>query len=107
MGSRKVDSRDLAMMREAGVEVEKYNPLVWFNLARLNHRDHRKLLIVDGKIGFIAGAGRADSWQGNADAPKQWRDSQFRLQSPAGRQKEAGFMENRATNTPSALTNGG
>ena len=48
VGSRKVDSRDLQVMREAGVEVEKYNPLVWFNLARLNHRDHRKLLIVDG-----------------------------------------------------------
>ena len=56
IGSRKVNSRDLAMMREAGVEVEKYNPLVWFNLARLNHRDHRKLLIVDGKIGFIGRA---------------------------------------------------
>src|SRR5438128_2775572 len=47
IGSRKVDSRDLAMMRAAGVEVEKYNPLVWFNLARLQHRDHRKPLVVD------------------------------------------------------------
>jgi len=49
-----VDSRDLQVMREAGVEVEKYNPLAWFNLARLNHRDHRKLLIVDGRSGLSA-----------------------------------------------------
>src|SRR5437016_8776500 len=94
VGSRKVDSRDLQVMREAGVEVEKYNPLVWFNLARLNHRDHRKLLIVDGKIGFIGGAGLADLWQGNADAPKHWRDTQFRLEGPAVGQMQAAFMDN-------------
>src|SRR3989442_11200127 len=70
IGSRKVDSRDLGMMREAGVEVEKYNPLVWFNLARLNHRDHRKLLVGDGKIGFIGGAGVAGIWPGNAAPPQ-------------------------------------
>jgi cardiolipin synthase len=94
VGSRKVDSRDLQVMREAGVEVEKHNPLVWFNLARLNHRDHRKLLIVDGKIGFIGGAGLADLWQGNADAPKHWRDTQFRLEGPAVGQMQAAFMDN-------------
>jgi len=94
VGSRKVDSRDLQVMREAGVEVEKYNPLVWFNLARLNHRDHRKLLIVDGKIGYIGGAGLADLWQGNADAPKHWRDTQFRLEGPAVGQMQAAFMDN-------------
>ena len=94
VGSRKVDSRDLQVMREAGVEVEKYNPLLWFNLARLNHRDHRKLLIVDAKIGYIGGAGLADLWQGNADAPKHWRDTQFRLEGPAVGQMQAAFMDN-------------
>jgi cardiolipin synthase len=94
IGSRKVNSHDLQLMREAGVEVEKYNPLVWFNLARLNHRDHRKLLIVDGKIGFTGGAGLADLWQGNADAPKHWRDTQFRLEGPAVAQMQAAFMDN-------------
>jgi len=94
VGSRKVDSRDLQVMREAGVELEKYNPLVWFNLARLNHRDHRKLLIVDGKIGFIGGAGLADLWQGDADTPKHWRDTQFRLEGPAVGQMQAAFMDN-------------
>ena len=105
IGSRKVDSRDLAMMREAGVEVEKYNPLVWFNLARLNHRDHRKLLIVDGKTGFIGGAGLADIWQGNADAPKHWRDSQFRLEGPAVGQMQAAFMDNWTKTTGRVLDN--
>jgi len=105
IGSRKVDSRDLAMMREAGVEVEKYNPLLWFNLARLNHRDHRKLLIVDGKTGFIGGAGLADIWQGNADAPNHWRDTQFRLEGPAVGQMQAAFMDNWTKTTGRVLDN--
>src|SRR5437762_7405452 len=103
IGSRRVNARDLQIMREAGVEVEKYNPLVWFNLARLNHRDHRKLLIVDGKIGFIGGAGLADLWQGNADAPKHWRDTQFRLEGPAVGQMQAAFMDNWVKTTGHAL----
>src|SRR5256886_7186289 len=90
IGSRKVDSRDLAMMREAGVEVEKYNPLLWFNLARLNHRDHRKLLIVDGKTGFIGGARMAGFREGNAGAPKHLGAEQVRLQGPAGRTTRGG-----------------
>src|SRR5207244_6775589 len=88
---------ELATRREAGVEVERYTPLVWFKLARRKHRDHRKLLIVDGKIGFIGGAGLADIWQGNADAPKHWRDSQFRLEGPAVGQMQAAFIDRKST----------
>src|SRR5947208_2768884 len=105
VGSRKVESRDLQVMREAGVEVAKYNPLVFFIHARLNHRDHRKLLIVDGKIGFIGGAGLADLWQGNADAPKHWRDTQFRLEGPAVGQMQAAFMDNWIKTTGRVLDN--
>jgi cardiolipin synthase len=94
IGSRRVDSHDLQVMREAGAEVEKHNPLLWFNLARLNHRDHRRLLIIDGKVGFIGGAGLADIWQGNADSPAHWRDTQFRLEGPAVGQMQAAFMDN-------------
>lgn len=106
VGSRKVDSHDLQVMRDAGVDVKKYNPLVWFNLARLNHRDHRKLLIVDGRIGFIGGAGLADIWQGDADAPKRWRDTQFRLEGPAVGQMQAAFMDNWMKTTGRVLDTG-
>ena len=69
---------------DAGVEFYEYQ----------GSRFHCKLLIVDGKIGFIGGAGLADIWQGNADAPKHWRDSQFRLEGPAVGQMQAAFMDN-------------
>ncbi|HXJ58453.1 MAG TPA: phospholipase D-like domain-containing protein [Verrucomicrobiae bacterium] len=94
IGSRRIDSELLDLMRESGVEVERYNPLVWYAPTRLNHRDHRKLLIVDGGVGFTGGAGLADIWQGNADAPEHWRDSMFKLEGPAVAQMQAAFMDN-------------
>src|SRR5439155_16713882 len=107
IGSRKVDSQFLNLMEEAGVEVRRYNPLVWYNLARVNHRDHRKLLIVDGKIGFTGGVGLADLWLGHAETPNHWRDSQFRLEGPAVGQMQAAFMDNWMKTTSRVLDGNG
>jgi cardiolipin synthase len=94
IGSRRLDLGLLESMMDAGVEVERYNPLVWYAPTRINHRDHRKMLIVDGKVGFIGGAGFADIWKGNGDSPDHWRDSMFRLEGPAVAQLQAAFMDN-------------
>ncbi len=94
LGSRLVNSADVDLMRKGGVEVIRYNPLVWYSPLRLNHRNHRKLLVIDGKIGFIGGAGYADFWVGNADSPDHWRDTHFRLEGPAVGQMQAAFMDN-------------
>jgi cardiolipin synthase len=103
IGSRRIDSSLLELMRESGVEVERYNPLVWYAPTRLNHRDHRKLLIVDGRVGFTGGAGLADFWQGNADSPEHWRDSMFMLEGPAVAQMQAAFMDNWTKTTARVL----
>jgi cardiolipin synthase A/B len=94
LGSGKIDNSLLDDMQEAGVEVERYHPLRWYNLARMNHRTHRKLLIVDGRIGFTGGVGIADEWTGSAQSPEHWRDSHFRLDGPAVAQLQAAFMDN-------------
>ena len=94
VGSGKAKKEYLDEMREAGVEVEKYHPLKWYHLARINNRTHRKLLVVDGKIGFTGGVGIADKWSGNAQDPEHWRDSHFRLEGPAVAQMQAAFMDN-------------
>ena len=52
-------------------------------LCRLNNRTHRKLLIVDGRMGFTGGVGIADEWMGHAEDPYHWRDSHYRLEGPA------------------------
>ena len=60
-------------MGNAGVQIVRYHPLAWYNLPfahKLDNRTHRKLLIVDGQVGFTGGAGIADEWLGNADSPK-------------------------------------
>ena len=103
IGSRRIESSLLNFMESAGVEVERYNPFVWYAPTRLNHRDHRKLLIVDGKVGFTGGAGLADIWKGNAENPSQWRDSMFKLEGPAVAQMQAAFMDNWTKSTARVL----
>jgi cardiolipin synthase len=81
-------------LTDAGVQV------VWFNLVRpwsleeANYRTHRKVLVVDGEIGFTGGLGLADHWQGHAQSPEHWRDTQFKVVGPAVRGLEASFYEN-------------
>jgi cardiolipin synthase A/B len=74
--------------------VELYHPLRWYNLARVNNRTHRKLLVVDGRIGFTGGVGIADPWQGNAGSKDQWRDSHYQIEGPAVAQMQAAFTDN-------------
>ena len=93
-GSAKMDARLLDELTDAGIEVERYHPLRWYSIARLNNRTHRKLLIVDGRIGFTGGVGIADQWQGHAQDPEHWRDVHFRVQGPIVAQLQSGFMDN-------------
>ena len=60
----------------------------------MNNRTHRKLLVVDGVIGFTGGVGIADNWDGHAESPEHWRDSHYRIEGPAVAQMQAAFMDN-------------
>ena len=93
-GSAKMDARLLDELVDAGVELERYHPLRWYSIARLNNRTHRKLLVVDGRIGFTGGVGIADQWRGHAQDPDHWRDIHFRVEGPVVAQLQAGFMDN-------------
>ena len=94
VGSSKVDKNAVAMMKQAGVSFQEYRPLRWYELGRLNKRTHRKLLVVDGRIGFTGGVGVADLWTGHAQDSLHWRDSHFRIEGPAVEQMQASFMDN-------------
>jgi cardiolipin synthase A/B len=94
VGSNRMDQELLKTMEQAGVECVRYHPPRWYSLGRLNNRTHRKLLIVDGRIGFTGGVGIADDWLGNAQDPEHWRDSHFRIEGPAVAQMQAAFMDN-------------
>jgi cardiolipin synthase A/B len=92
-GSQKADRDDLERMRKAGVEVVLYRPPRWYQPGRLNRRTHRKLLVVDGRIGFTGGMGVGDKWLGHAQDRDHWRDSQFRAEGPVVAQLQAAFMD--------------
>ncbi|HEV8554474.1 MAG TPA: phospholipase D-like domain-containing protein [Casimicrobiaceae bacterium] len=94
IGSSRMDSNYLDTMKRAGVEIEKYHPPRWYTLHKLNNRTHRKLLVVDGRVGFTGGVGIADEWDGNAEDPAHWRDTHFRLEGPAVAQMQAAFTDN-------------
>ncbi len=94
VGSSKLDGAAIDKMKQAGVEFEQYHPLRWYSLGRINNRTHRKLMIVDGSIGFTGGVGIAAIWTGNAQDPEHWRDSHFRIEGPVVAQMQAVFMDN-------------
>ncbi len=94
LGSQKIEQAMITEMKDAGIEIERYHPLYWYNLGRMNNRTHRKLLVVDGEIGFTGGVGIADPWNGNAQDADHWRDSHYRLEGPAVAQMQAAFMDN-------------
>jgi cardiolipin synthase len=94
VGSIKMDEEMLQSMQDAGVEVERYRPLHWYNLGRMNNRTHRKLLVIDGKVGFTGGVGIADQWTGHAQDPDHWREAHFRIEGPAVAQMQSAFNDN-------------
>ncbi|HET9484137.1 MAG TPA: phospholipase D-like domain-containing protein [Xanthomonadales bacterium] len=93
-GSQKMDDALITKMKDAGVEIERYHPPRWYHLGRMNNRTHRKLLIVDGTIGFTGGVGIADQWSGDAQDPDHWRDTHYRVTGPVVAQLQAAFNDN-------------
>ena len=78
-GSMGVNDAYFAELLQAGGVVAWYNDLRWYRLARLNNRTHRELMIVDGQIGFIGGAGIADPWYRTHGASTRWRDTVIQI----------------------------
>ncbi|MFS8064306.1 MAG: phospholipase D-like domain-containing protein [Luteimonas sp.] len=93
-GSISMDDALLEQMKDGGVSVQRYRPLHWYNLGRMNNRTHRKLLVVDGRIGFTGGVGIGDEWQGHAQDPDHWRDLHFRIEGPVVAQMQSAFNDN-------------
>src|ERR671915_1463510 len=94
VGAAKMDRKLVKKMREAGVEVCFFRPPKPYAVKRLQHRTHRKLLIVDGVVGFTGGVGIAEEWTGNAQDPDHWRDTHVRVRGPVVRGLQGAFAEN-------------
>jgi cardiolipin synthase len=94
-------------LRAAGGRVHFYHPLRWYNLPRFNNRTHREILVVDGRVGFVGGAGYADYWSsphGPGKRKKPWRDTMFRVRGGAVTGLQSTFVENWVETTGELLS---
>jgi cardiolipin synthase len=94
VGSAPMSHDLLEFLGRNGINVEWYHPLRWYTLSRFNHRTHRKILIVDGEVGFSGGVGIADEWLGDADSRNHWRETVARVEGPVVTQMQFAFMDN-------------
>ena len=92
-GAAKAPKSLVKRMSDAGCHVNWFQRAHWYDWERFNHRSHRRLLVVDGTVGFTGGVGIADQWSGNGDSPTHWRDTQVRIVGPAVASLQAAFVD--------------
>ncbi len=94
VGSFRFRRSAIRELREAGCHVELYQRLKWYRLARLNNRTHRELLVVDGKLAFVGGAGVGDQWAYGERGKRRWRDTMAKVTGPVVASIQGVFAEN-------------
>ena len=108
-GSGKTPADILALMRDAGCLVEFFRrveaPAIIFpwKLLDYNYRSHRRILVIDGRVGFTGGYGIADTWQGDGRTDKHWRDTNARIEGPVVKFLQASFAESWLETTAIAI----
>jgi len=93
-GGRKFGKNDLGRLHDAKCQIRKFHPFRVSNLGRLNQRTHRKIAVIDGRLGYVGGHCLTDDWLGNAQDKKHNRDITARVQGPVVRQLQSAFTDN-------------
>jgi len=98
-GSKKVGKEVVARMREAGCRVAFFHKTRLRNLGVLNDRDHRKIVVVDGREAFVGGHCIVDTWLGDAEDHQHVADVSVQLHGPIVHSLQSVFSENWAGET--------
>lgn len=93
-GAAKMRPELIENMTDAKVEVRWFRKKASWNLKKIKHRTHRKILVCDAATGFTGGVGIAAEWEGNGKKPDEWRDTHFRIEGPAVHGLRAAFIGN-------------
>jgi cardiolipin synthase len=94
IGSSTLGKEIFHILAAGGCQLAWFRPIHWYTLHRANRRDHRKSLVIDGRIAFTGGAGLADHWLGAAANADEWRDIQVAITGPAALAQQSGFALN-------------
>ena len=103
IGSALASGEILDTMRDAGVHLERWREPSWYQLARFNHRTHRKLLVLDGRVAYTGGVNTADPWMPDLDEGG-YKDYHFRLTGPIVNEIQGAFSENWVSSRGELLT---
>ena len=102
-GALQADDADFEELKAAGGRVEKFRPAVLGKLLRFHRRNHRRAIVIDGRVAFTGGAAIADKWDGNAQHP-DWRDTMTRVDGCITHNLQSAFCELWAFSTGEVLT---
>ena len=103
VGAMAMPAGQRRLMTEAGCRVETFRPLRPFTLDSANYRNHRRILVVDGRIGITGGSGTSGKWSGNGRTDGHWRDTDILVEGPVVAQLQGAFVENWLEATGAAL----
>ena len=94
VGSSQMPRQYWTRIEDAGCEVAWFHSLNPFAIKRINHRNHRRILVIDGRVGFTGGTGVGEQWTGDGRQPEHWRQTDVRVEGPIVRSLQAAFAEN-------------
>jgi cardiolipin synthase len=93
LGAARMDRDLIRRMGDSGVRVRLFRPPKPYAVRRLTNRNHRRVLVADGKVGMTGGVGVASEWTGDAEDPDHWRDTHVRVRGPVVRGLHGAFAE--------------
>lgn len=103
-GSWRFGRAERERLLKAGVKLEFFRPIRPLTMVRAFKRDHRRAIVIDGKVGFTGGAAVAEKWDGDARNKEEWRDSLARLTGALAHGVQTAFGENWVYRTGEILT---
>ncbi len=92
-GGMKAPDERIEELKRAGGRWEWFHPPRFGKLTRFHKRNHRRAIVVDGRIGFTGGAAVMDKWIGNAEDPDHWRDSMVEVRGPLAANLQSAFTQ--------------
>jgi cardiolipin synthase len=93
-GALAMPTEHVDLMKRAGCHVAFFRPLTRTIFGRANNRNHRRVLVVDGRTGFTGGSGVSRKWMGNGRVEGHWRDTDVRMEGPVVEYLQGAFAEN-------------
>ncbi|WAC19918.1 cardiolipin synthase [Luteolibacter sp. SL250] len=94
IGSSKLPRRYLRELKEAGVHCESFGTnRMWYSRLQLNFRNHRKIVVIDGELGFIGGINVGDEYLGRAQKFGKWRDTHLMMRGPTVEALQLVFLQ--------------